>query len=48
MAVQLTLLGLGSLFIVAGVALLSLPLALIAAGAAVVAFALFWDFGGDR
>ena len=48
MAVQLTLLGLGCLLVVAGVALLSLPLALIAAGAAVVAFSLFWDFGGSR
>lgn len=46
MLLQLTLLVLGAVLFVAGVALLSLPAALIAAGAAVATFALFWDFGG--
>lgn len=48
MLLQLILLGLGAVLLVFGVALLSLPFALIAAGAAVAAFALFWDFGGNR
>lgn len=46
MALQLSLLIVGAVLLVAGVALLSLPVALIVAGAAVAAFALFWDFGG--
>lgn len=40
----LYLLILGVFSVTAGVALLSVPAALIVVGCAVVAFALFWDF----
>lgn len=48
MGVQLTLLGFGVLLTAAGVAMLSIPLAMIVAGTALAAFAMFWDFGGSR
>ena len=48
---QLILLAVGLVAIVAGVAALSAPGALIVSGACLSAFALFWDFnppkGGD-
>lgn len=43
---QLVLLAVGVLVLVAGVALVSVPAALIVAGAAVTLHALLWDFGG--
>lgn len=46
--IQLLLLAAGVAVLVAGVALVSIPAALIVAGASLSAFALFWDFGGDR
>ena len=48
--IQVALLVLGVLLAVVGVALLSIPAALIACGVSVSAFALLWDFpekGGD-
>jgi len=47
-AIQLALLGIGSMLITAGVALLSIPLAMIIAGLGLAAFGMFWDFGGSR
>lgn len=46
MAAQLALLIGGAVLAVAGLALVAIPLALVVAGALLVAFALFWDFGG--
>ena len=45
---QLLLLTLGALAVVAGVALLSIPAALIIGGTALAAFALLWDFDRSR
>lgn len=45
---QILLLILGWGAAVAGLALLSIPAALIAAGVTLAAFALLWDFGGER
>lgn len=49
---QVALLAVGLLSVIVGVALLSIPAAIIVAGLAVSAFALLWDFdpkeGGDR
>ena len=44
---QLLLLVLGVSVFVSGVAVLSIPAALIVGGALVAVFALMWDFGGD-
>ena len=44
MRLRIVLLVLGLLLAVTGVALLSIPLALIVAGAAVVAIALLWPY----
>ena len=45
---QLILLILGALLVAVGVAWIFPPLGLIVAGLGLSAYALFWDFGGNR
>lgn len=47
MTLQLALLILAAVLTVAGVALVSVPAALVVAGVVLGVFALFWDFGGE-
>lgn len=44
---QLALLILAAVLTVAGVALVSVPAALVVGGVGLGVFALFWDFGGE-